>query len=242
VAQHRRIFLIVRQRSLVGTVLKALDPSIHQVIGYCDEAQPPAIMSNAQMCDIWLVDLPMLRTLMLHNMAEAALMRASGAIVLIARSREMSRIRDLGHMIDGLLLVDTGLGLFADSLALAKTEHSLVPPGLLADARSAPSRGGLIDQLAEDERRVLELLALGKTNREIGETIGVSDAVAKLVVRRLLAKLGYQNRTEAAVAAVLHQGKVRQGDDAAEAGELDVAARAMAMAMEPESVAETVAS
>jgi DNA-binding NarL/FixJ family response regulator len=214
VAQHRRIFLVVRQRSLVGTILKALDPAVDQVIGYCDEPQPTMILSNAQICDVWLVDLPMLRTLVLHNLAEAALMRASGTIVLIARGRDMPRVRDFGHMIDGLLLVDRGLDLFADVLALAKAEHTLMPYGLLAESRSLPSRADLIEQLAEEERRVLELLALGKTNREIGETIGVSDAVAKLVVRRLLAKLGYQNRTEAAVAAVLHLSRSRVEGDA----------------------------
>jgi DNA-binding NarL/FixJ family response regulator len=51
------------------------------------------------------------------------------------------------------------------------------------------------------ERDVLELLALGRTNREIGETLFISEKTASVHVSNLIAKLGVANRTEAAAKA-----------------------------------------
>jgi DNA-binding NarL/FixJ family response regulator len=48
---------------------------------------------------------------------------------------------------------------------------------------------------------VLELVAEGKTNREIGETLFISAKTASVHVSRILAKLDVRGRVEAATAA-----------------------------------------
>jgi DNA-binding NarL/FixJ family response regulator len=55
--------------------------------------------------------------------------------------------------------------------------------------------------LTKRERAVLELLAEGHTNREIGETLFISEKTASVHVSRILAKLGVRSRVEAATAA-----------------------------------------
>jgi DNA-binding NarL/FixJ family response regulator len=55
--------------------------------------------------------------------------------------------------------------------------------------------------LTEREHAVLALVAEGKTNREIGETLYISEKTASVHVSRILAKLGVRSRVEAATAA-----------------------------------------
>lgn len=53
--------------------------------------------------------------------------------------------------------------------------------------------------LSPQEQRVLDLIAEGLTNREIGERLNLAEKTVKNYVSSLLHKLGLQRRTEAAV-------------------------------------------
>jgi DNA-binding NarL/FixJ family response regulator len=55
--------------------------------------------------------------------------------------------------------------------------------------------------LSSQEHRVLELIADGLTNRQIGERMGLAEKTIKNYVSALLLKLGLQRRTQAAVLA-----------------------------------------
>ncbi|UJW34551.1 response regulator transcription factor [Saccharothrix sp. AJ9571] len=56
-------------------------------------------------------------------------------------------------------------------------------------------------QLSPQERRVLELIAAGLTNRQIAGRLGLAEKTIKNYVSSLLHKLGFERRTEAAVYA-----------------------------------------
>lgn len=56
-------------------------------------------------------------------------------------------------------------------------------------------------QLTDQERKILELLAEGLTNRQIAERMYLAEKTVKNYVSNLLAKMGMQRRTEAAVYA-----------------------------------------
>jgi DNA-binding NarL/FixJ family response regulator len=56
--------------------------------------------------------------------------------------------------------------------------------------------------LSPREREVLQLLAQGRTNREIARTLTVSVSTVKIHVEHILAKLGVSDRTQAAVRAL----------------------------------------
>jgi DNA-binding NarL/FixJ family response regulator len=55
---------------------------------------------------------------------------------------------------------------------------------------------------------VLRLLATGRSNREIGEALGISDGTVKIHVTHLFAKLDVSNRAEA-ITTALRRGLVR---------------------------------
>jgi DNA-binding CsgD family transcriptional regulator len=72
-----------------------------------------------------------------------------------------------------------------------------------ADAEPAPAADADEDPfgLTARERQVLELLAAGRTNREIGQTLFMAEKTASVHVSRILAKLDVRTRTEAAAVA-----------------------------------------
>jgi DNA-binding NarL/FixJ family response regulator len=66
----------------------------------------------------------------------------------------------------------------------------------------ASSRGGAERLgLTEREAEVLALLAEGRTNRQIGQELFITEKTASVHVSRILMKLGVSNRGEAAAAA-----------------------------------------
>lgn len=81
--------------------------------------------------------------------------------------------------------------------------HSLLDPRAAeaAVARMRAPRDNPTDVLTEQERRVLELIGRGLTNRQIAEHMVLAEKTVKNYVSNLLAKLGLQRRTQAAVLA-----------------------------------------
>lgn len=56
-----------------------------------------------------------------------------------------------------------------------------------------------VSSLTPQERRVLELVGQGMTNRQIGEQLLLAEKTVKNYVSSMLAKLGFERRTQAAV-------------------------------------------
>jgi DNA-binding NarL/FixJ family response regulator len=62
-----------------------------------------------------------------------------------------------------------------------------------------------LDALTRREREVLAEIAKGRSNREIARALNVSEKTVKAHVSSVLAKLGVQDRTQAALVAVRHE-------------------------------------
>ena len=69
---------------------------------------------------------------------------------------------------------------------------------------SAAPQAGKLDRLSAQERRVMELVAQGKTNKEIGVKLGPSDKTVKNYLSNLMEKLQLNRRSQAAVFYVQH--------------------------------------
>ena len=96
-----------------------------------------------------------------------------------------------------------GRELVAAIEAVARGESLLDPAvtqSVLTRMREMASGGhkDKLSELTEQERRILGLIAEGKTNREIAETIFLSEKTVKNYVSTILSKLGMDRRAQAA--------------------------------------------
>lgn len=83
--------------------------------------------------------------------------------------------------------------------------ESLIDPALMKRVldrlRTGPEQDERLERLSEQERRILDLLAEGLTNRQIAERLFLAEKTVKNYVSNLLSKLGMSRRTEAAAFA-----------------------------------------
>jgi two-component system response regulator DevR len=122
-------------------------------------------------------------------MLDAVLAGASGYVVKDIKGMELAEaIKAVGS---GRSLLDTR----AASALMNRLRRSTEPDSPLAD-------------LTDQERKLLDLLGEGLTNRQIAQRMFLAEKTVKNYVSRLLAKLGMERRTQAAVyAAKLHAGQ-----------------------------------
>ena len=202
-----KVFLVddheVVRRGLVG--LLSSDPEL-EVIGEAGSvaqalARIPALRPDVAVLDVRLPDgngielcrdllsaMPDLRCLMLTSytsdeaMLDAILAGASGYVIKDIKGMELAQaIKDVG----------AGRSLLDNRAAAA----------LMAKLRGEAERSDPLSGLTQQERALLGLLAEGLTNREIAARMFLAEKTVKNYVSRLLAKLGMQRRTQAAVFA-----------------------------------------
>jgi two-component system response regulator DevR len=142
---------------------------------------------GATLCRDLLHRLPGLRCLVLTSYSEQdaldAAVRAGAAGFLLKQVRGPA-------LVSAVRTVATGGSLF-DDLAPA------------APRNRAPAAAGSerLDTLTDQERSVLRLIGEGLTNRQIGERMGLAEKTVKNYTSHLLAKLGLERRTQAAILA-----------------------------------------
>ncbi len=88
--------------------------------------------------------------------------------------------------------------------------HTVAAGGTLTGTPGRPARAGVDRRLAgltEQERTVLALIGEGLTNRQIGDRMGLAEKTVKNYTSHLLAKLGLERRTQAAILATELRGR-----------------------------------
>jgi DNA-binding NarL/FixJ family response regulator len=92
-----------------------------------------------------------------------------------------------------------------DAIRRVASGQSLLDPAVtrrvLERLRTGPEEDERLASLTEQERRILELIAEGLTNRQIADRVHLAEKTVKNYVSNLLAKLGMERRTQAAVYA-----------------------------------------
>lgn len=171
-----------------GSVSEALArvPAARPDVAVLDVRLPDG--NGIELCRDLLSQIPDLRCLMLTSfssdqaMLDAILAGASGYVVKDIKGLELARaIKDVG----------AGLSLLDNRAAAA----------LMAKLRGENQQPDPLSGLTQQERVLLDLLAEGLTNRQIADRMFLAEKTVKNYVSRLLAKLGMQRRTQAAVFA-----------------------------------------
>ena len=106
----------------------------------------------------------------------------------------------------GVLYKDVDPDALVRAIRSVHDGHLLLAPEAAGSlVRSAGPAFGGVDALTRREREVLAELAKGRSNREIARALRVSEKTVKAHVSSVLAKLGVQDRTQAALLAVRHE-------------------------------------
>ena len=163
-------------------------------------ARVPATRPDVAVLDVRLPDgngvavcrdlrsaMPELRCLMLTSFADDEAL--FDAIMAGAAGYVLKQIRG-NDLIGAVRTVASGGSLLDPRAAAAVMERMRTP-------KAADPLAALTDQ----ERRILELIGEGLTNRQIGERMFLAEKTVKNYVSNLLSKLGLQRRTQAAVLA-----------------------------------------
>ena len=117
----------------------------------------------------------------------------------------------------GYLLKQTRTQALTDAIERAVRGESLLDPAVtqrvLERVRSGkPGGDDDLALLSEQERKILDLIAEGKTNKEIAQEIYLSDKTVKNYVSSILSKLNLHRRSEAA-AFIARRGKSARRED-----------------------------
>ncbi|HEX3334829.1 MAG TPA: response regulator transcription factor [Jatrophihabitans sp.] len=103
----------------------------------------------------------------------------------------------------GYVLKEVRTAGLIDAIRQVALGRSLIDPAVIAQVMDRVRQGTPTDTrlaaLTQREREVLDLIADGMTNRQIGESMFLAEKTVKNYVSSLLGKLGMERRTQAAV-------------------------------------------
>lgn len=133
------------------------------------------------------------------------LSRSAKIIVALTSDRMLDAAKVL-HLADAWLFTDGLLDRLGLLVGLSDSGYTVVPSTVGNDFGVDGLRGQLLATLLEPERQVLEALGQGFTNRDIAAELGMSEPQTKAVVRSILGKMRFRNRTEAAVFMARRRG------------------------------------
>jgi len=189
-AESIRIAVVARDRlSRAGLValLGAFDDLIVEELDVDDflasrirVMRPDAILCDGEAGDLRLLEAA--GVVLLDDASLAAETLAAGARGILMRDASPQRIRA------ALIAASEGIIVIDDALATAVLQQSRPPHEL-------------VEPLTAREAEVMQLLASGRTNKEIAQRLGVTEHTVKFHVNSILGKLGVATRTEAVVHA-----------------------------------------
>lgn len=175
--------------SVIGSTGSALEatrriPALHPDVSVLDARLPDG--TGIEVCrDVRSVD-PSLQCLILTSYDDEQALR--GAVLAGAAGYVLKEI-DGTDLLTSLHRTANGESLFTADV-MAKIVQGMAEPDRV-DPR--------ISALTPQEGRVLKLIGRGLTNREIGLEMFLAEKTVKNYVSSLLAKLGFERRTQAAV-------------------------------------------
>jgi two-component system response regulator DevR len=116
----------------------------------------------------------------------------------------------------GYVLKDIRGNDLVDAVRQVAAGRSLLDPvatqRVLERLRKGEEHDERLDALTDQERRILELIGEGLTNRQIGERMHLAEKTVKNYVSSLLAKMGMERRTQIAAYVARMDAEQKHGD------------------------------
>ena len=176
-----------------------------KVVAEAANGEETLLACNQHHPDVVLLDLRMPKMDGLQVISKLAQIIPRPRVVVMTTSECEEDVRSAHHAgAKGYLLKGTPPEEIRKSVRRVAAGESLILPNIaakLADSMAHP-------KLSKRELEVLQYLAEGRTNKEIGQILSFSENTAKAHVRSILAKLDAMGRTEA-IAIAMRRGLIK---------------------------------
>ncbi|MBQ7303406.1 MAG: response regulator transcription factor [Alphaproteobacteria bacterium] len=183
--------------------LEQINPDIvlHQAPTF---SQAIKILDKEHNIDMVIVDLDMPDMRWEDGIEEIKKKAPNSSMVVISASEDIRNIRKiLATGIKGYIPKRSEPKIMHNALKLILDGGTYIPPALIENSAEHGANGykGNGKTLTNRQSQVLDLIAQGKSNKQIAYEMGVSEATVKLHINALLRSLKVNNRTQAVVTA-----------------------------------------
>jgi DNA-binding NarL/FixJ family response regulator len=182
-------------REGIRHILRQLDPDV-AVLDAADYGTARALLTRNPDSDLALVDLNMPGADGVDSIAALLALPHMVPVVVLSASESRIDIRrtlDAGAM--GFIPKSETAEVMLGALRLVLSGGIYVPPMLMTTANHPATRANAM--LTPRQRDVLQRMSEGKSNREIGRQLGLSEATVKVHITAIFRNLNVSNRMQA---------------------------------------------
>lgn len=197
--------LVVDDHAILRQGLAALlldSGTASEVLHAADQAQGLAMLAAHGDLEAVLLDLRLPDSDGLGAITAFARASPTVPIIIVSASEEAGDVRralELGAL--GYVPKSASPETLLSAVRLVLSGEIYVPPLMLSAAAAAGAAVAPLEPLTPRQHEVLAALARGLSNKEIGQTFGLSEKTVKVHVGAIFRALGVTNRTQAARAA-----------------------------------------
>ncbi len=169
------------------------------IVGEAETAQGGLEAFREYAPDVTIVDLKLPDQSGIEVIKGIRKMDPAARIVVLSNfdgSEHLHRATDAGAM--AYLTKDSNANELVQAIRAVRLGQSFVPPSLLHLLENRVSG----NELTTREQRVLELLVLGWSNKQIGDDLTIAEKTVRIHMTNILSKLGAVNRTQAVLIAL----------------------------------------
>lgn len=162
------------------------------------------ILNTESQIDVLVLDVEMQDMPWLESLKQIHALAPKMKIIVVSASEDSRTIRTiLATGVKGYIPKRSEVKVFNNALKLIIEGGSYVPPNLLENTplNALSGRNIGIKTLTTRQSQVLDLIAQGKSNKQIAYDMGVSESTVKLHINALLRSLHVNNRTQAVITA-----------------------------------------
>ena len=185
--------------------LKQINPNI-TIIQTSTLAEMQKLLLENIDTDIILIDIDLAELNAAEIIGKIKTIAPNTKIVAISSSEEIRNIKKILSLgVKGYITKKSDSNILSGALKLILDGGTYLPPTLLENQtpyiNSEKNSGFLKKNLTNRQSQVLDLIAQGKSNKQIAYDMGVSEATVKLHINALLRSLKVNNRTQAVITA-----------------------------------------
>ncbi len=197
--------VLADDHALVRSGLRSELDETFEIVGEADDAEGAVDVINARLPDLVVCDLHMPRGGGLAVVQQCA--TVCPIVILTVSEAERDLLDAVAAGAAGYLLKTTPIDELAAALRAAAAGVPVFSPSLaalvLGEFRRL-AKSADVNPLTEREREVLQLVARGRTYKELGLQLGIAPKTAENHVRNILGKLHLSRRSDLVRYAVEH--------------------------------------